>query len=54
VNVEAFRLGLLSRELVLPEAQTMQLETTFEWINVSKVQFDISAKLFKLVLAFMR
>jgi len=32
----------------------MQLETTFEWINVCKVQFDITAKIFKLILAFMR
>ena len=32
----------------------MNLETTFEWINVCKVQFDITAKIFKLILAFMR
>ena len=32
----------------------MQLESTFEWINVCKVQYDITAKLFKLILAFIR
>lgn len=32
----------------------MNLVTTFEWINVCKVQFDITAKIFKLILAFMR
>lgn len=32
----------------------MHLETTFEWINVCKVQFDITAKIFKLILAFIR
>ena len=39
---------------MLPETQTMHLETTFEWINVCKVQYDITAKIFKLILAFMR
>jgi hypothetical protein len=32
----------------------MNLETTYEWINVCKVQYDITAKIFKLILAFMR
>ena len=32
----------------------MSLETTFEWINVIKVQYYITAKVFKLILAFMR
>lgn len=32
----------------------MNLETTFEWINVCKVQYDISAKVYKLILAFLR
>ena len=32
----------------------MNLETTYEWINVCKVQFDITAKIFQLILAFMR
>ena len=32
----------------------MHLVTTFEWINVCKVQFDITSKIFKLILAFMR
>ena len=54
VNLEAFRIGVLNRQLVLPETQTMNLVTTFEWINVCKVQFDITAKIFKLILAFMR
>ena len=54
VNLEAFRIGVLNRQLILPETQTMNLVTTFEWINVCKVQFDITAKIFKLILAFMR
>ena len=54
VNLEAFRIGVLNRQLILPETQTMSLETTFEWINVCKVQYDITAKIFKLVLAFVR
>ena len=54
LNLECFRLGLIQHQLVLPEIQTMQLETTYEWVNVCKVQFDITSKLFKLVLAFMR
>jgi len=54
VNLEAFRIGVLNRALVLPETQTMNLETTYEWINVCKVQFDITAKIFQLILAFMR
>ena len=32
----------------------MSLETTFEWVNVCKVQYDITAKIFKLILAFIR
>ena len=32
----------------------MSLETTFEWINVIKVQYYITTKVFKLILAFMR
>ena len=54
VNLEACRIGVLNRQLILPETQTMSLETTFEWINVCKVQYDITAKVFKLVLAFIR